>query len=282
MRYKTDTYFVISNFNTIPEQYLEYCNNYIIYDQSTDKNIVDQLKSSNWNITFVEHTGHNISDYFRFIIEHYDNLPDNTMFLKGNIIGRHLNKEYFDKVYNNKYFTPLYNDPLFKDSVWNCNVLYEGVFLELNTNWYVDSKPYNYFRTYNELLKFIFVDPIIPKWLIFSPGACFIIPKVHILKYPKRFYQNLYHIVTYRFFPIEAYHVERMMHVIFNGNYILNDILLSEVAFHESLNEINKNSTYKMIDDEKIFSFKNLLILLKNVVINNFHKWKKEIKRNFN
>jgi hypothetical protein len=239
---KTDTYFVISNYNTIPKQYLEYCNNYIIYDQSTDKKVSEQLENSGWNVSFVDHTGHNLSDYFRYIIDNFDRLPNYIMFLKGNIIGRHLNKEYFDKVYQNKYFTPLYNDPAFKDSVWNCNILFEGIFIELNTNWYVDSKPYSFFKTYNELLKFIFVNPIIPKWLLFSPGACYIIPRGNIVKYPKAFYQNLYHIVSYRFFPIEAYHIERMMQVIFSGNYSLNDYMYSNNAFLETLNNINKGS----------------------------------------
>ena len=98
---KTETFFVISNFNTIPKQYLEYCNNYIIYDQSTDKGVVEQLTISDWNVSFVEHTGHNLSDYFRYIINHFDSLPNYVMFLKGNIIGRHLSKNYFDKVYQN-------------------------------------------------------------------------------------------------------------------------------------------------------------------------------------
>jgi len=279
---KTDTFFVISNFNTIPAQYLEYCYNYIIYDQSNDSSVIDQLKSSNWNVSFVEHTGHNLSDYFRFIIDHYDSLPNFIMFLKGNIIGRHVSKKYFDNVYQNKFLTPLYNDESFKDSVWIANLLYEGAYLEINTSWYVDSKPYDYFRTYNQLLKFLFVNPIIPKWLIFSPGACYIVPKENILKYPKIFYQNLHYLVSYRFFPIEAYHVERMMQVIFSGNYSLNDYMYSHNAFLETLNSLNNGSgSFVYKKDEEIFSFNNLFQLSKIVLLNESHKWKLVLKHYF-
>ncbi|MCA6423965.1 MAG: DUF3431 domain-containing protein [Flavobacterium sp.] len=279
---KTDTFFVISNFNTIPNQYLEYCNNYLIYDQSNDNTIIEQLKVSNWNVSFVKHTGHNLSDYFRFIIDYYHNLPDCIMFLKGNIIGRHLTKSYFEKVYNNKIFTPLYNDDSFKDSVWVANLLYEGIYIEINTDWYVESKPHNYFQTYNQLLEFIFVNPIIPKWLIFSPGACYIVPKNNILKYPKEFYTNLYFLVTYRFFPVEAYHVERMMQVIFTGNYLLNDYMFSTEAFLEVLKNYSMNTSRIVKTKEQILSFRNLISLVKMILYYKAHNWKLNIKRYIN
>jgi len=279
---KTDTFFVISNFNTIPTQYLEYCNNYIIYDQSNDICVIDQLKRSDWNISFVQHTGHNLSDYTRFIIDHYDCLPNFIMFLKGNIIGRHVSKKYFDNVYQNKFLTPLYNDESFKDSVWVANLLYEGAYIEINTNWYVDSKPHDYFRTYNQLLKFLFVNPIIPKWLIFSPGACYIVPKENILKYPQVFYQNLHYLVSYRFFPVEAYHVERMMQVIFTGNYLLNNHMHSEDAFFKELNNMNKDiNFFNTKNNQEIYSFKNLRHLFKKIIIHKIHSWKLHIKSIF-
>jgi hypothetical protein len=279
---KTETFFVISNFNTIPAQYLEYCYNYIIYDQSNDSSVIDQLKSSDWNVSFVEHIGHNLSDYFRFIIDHYDGLPNFIMFLKGNIIGRHVSKKYFDNVYQNKFFTPLYNDESFKDSVWVANLLYEGIYIEINTDWYVESKFYDYFQTYNQLLEFVFVNPIIPKWLIFSPGACYIVPKNNILKYPKEFYENLYFLVTYRFFPVEAYHVERMMHVIFTGNYLLNDYMFSNEAFLDALKNMKNNTSRIFNNKEQIFSFRNLISLIKMILYNKVHNWKLNIKRYIN
>lgn len=42
---KTDTFFIISNYNTDPERYLEYCEDYHIYDQSPDAEIKEKLKN---------------------------------------------------------------------------------------------------------------------------------------------------------------------------------------------------------------------------------------------
>ena len=59
---KTDNYFLISNYKTDPLYLLEYCNNYLICDQSEDDEIRKLLSGSNYIET--AHTGHNISDYF--------------------------------------------------------------------------------------------------------------------------------------------------------------------------------------------------------------------------
>lgn len=41
---KTDTFFVIHNFNTVPEKLLEYCKDYIIYDASSDEKVRNDLE----------------------------------------------------------------------------------------------------------------------------------------------------------------------------------------------------------------------------------------------
>ena len=84
---KTDTFFIISNYNTDPEKYLEYCEDYHIYDQSPDIKIREQLKAKYTKISFVENSGHNITNYFRYFIDHYDHLPAHMMLVKGNMIG---------------------------------------------------------------------------------------------------------------------------------------------------------------------------------------------------
>lgn len=237
---KTDTFFVISNFNTDPEQYLNYCENYHIYDQSRDVVLKERLKNKYTKISFVENTGHNISDYFRFFVDYYDNLPKYMMLAKGNMIGRHVSQAYFDRVYDNKCFTSLYDDRAWKDKCGIAYQLYDGAFLEINNSWYAAAKPYKYFETYNELLTFVFKNPIIPHWLLFSPGACYIVTSEQVLKYPKAFYENLKYLVSYTYFPSEAYHVERMLNVIFNANYEINPYMGDSTAFHGELEKYEK------------------------------------------
>lgn len=172
---KTDTFFIISNYNTDPEKYLEYCEDYHIYDQSPDSKIREQLRAKYTKISFVENTGHNISDYFRYFIDNYDNLPAYMMLAKGNMIGRHISQEFFDRVYNNKYYTFLYDDRGYVEKCGVAYQLYDGAFLEFNNSWYVSARTHTYFTNFNDLLTFVFKNPIVPKWLLFSPGACYIV-----------------------------------------------------------------------------------------------------------
>ena len=61
---KTDNFFVIHNFNTVPVELIELCENYVIYDCSTDESIKKTLHDCNYNVIDVENTGHNITSYF--------------------------------------------------------------------------------------------------------------------------------------------------------------------------------------------------------------------------
>ena len=237
---KTDTFLIISNFNTDPERYLQYCEDYHIYDQSTDTAISDVLKDKYSKISFVENTGHNISNYFRFFIDNYENLPPWMMLAKGNMIGRHITEECFERVYDNKYYTFLYNDPKPVDKWDVAYHLYEGAFLEINNSWYAFTKAHKYFINFNDMLMFIFKNPIIPEWLLFSPGACYIVSREQARKYPVIFYKNLMELVSYTYFPTEAYMAERMMHIIFSANYEMNSHMGDSSAFREKLNEQEK------------------------------------------
>lgn len=237
---KTDIFFVISNYNTDPEKYLEYCNNYYIYDQSDNVEIIKRLKDKYNNIRFVENSGHSITNYFRFFIDYYDSLPQYMMLAKANMIGRHISQEYFDRVFDNKCFTSLYDDRSWKDKCGIAYQLYDGAFLEINNAWYAAAKPHKYFETYNDLLSFVFKNPIIPHWLLFSPGACYIVTREQVLKYPKAFYENLKYLVSYTYFPSEAYHVERMLNIIFNANYEIKPYMGDSAAFYGELEKYEK------------------------------------------
>lgn len=232
---KTDTFFIISNYNTDPERYLQYCTNYLIYDQSPDSAIREKLKAKYEKISFVQNTGHNISDYFRFFVDYYDSLPEWMMLAKGNMIERHVTQEYFEKVYANKYYTFLYNAPGAKDKPWVAYNIYEGALLEINNSWYVPFRTHKYFSGYTDLLRFVFKDPVVPEWLLFSPGACYIVSATQVRKYPKEFYQNLGFLVSYTYFPSEAHQVERMMHLIFGANYEMAPHMGNPSLFHSKL-----------------------------------------------
>ena len=277
---KTDTFFIISNYNTDPGKYLEYCKAYHIYDQSSDIKIREQLKAKYTKISFVENTGHNISDYFRYFIDNYAHLPAHMMLVKGNMIGRHISQGFFDRVYDNKYYTLLYDDRGYVDKCGVAYQLYDGAFLEINNSWYALTKPHKYFTNYNDLLSFVFTNPIIPRWVLFSPGACYIVSREQVMKYPSVFYENLKDLVSYTYFPSEAYQVERMLHVIFSANYELNDCMLDRAIFKSRIEELsNQDShTYQQVR-RKLHSYKDLYHRLELIYQERRRQLKKLLKR---
>lgn len=239
---KTDTFFVIDNYNTVPAEILQYCKDYIVYDASTDETIPKELENSGIKYKKIQRTGHNISTYFTYFVEHYDNLPDTMCLTKGHMIGRHCSKEYFDRVYKNKFFTFLYED---KDVKLKSGVNFlamENMYLEYNNSWYVFSPnhPHKYFDDFNRLLAFIYKNPRIPEYCLFAPGGCYIVAKEQVLLHSPIFYKNLNKIMTYGLnpnFPSEAHQIERMLPIIFTANYAENEWMNDEALFEKKLLE---------------------------------------------
>lgn len=230
---KTDTFFLIHNYNTVPTELLEYCQDYLIIDSSDDDKTVSELEAKGFKFKHVENTGHNITSYFHYFIDNYDNLPEWIALLKGNIIGRHVSKEFFDRVYDNKWFTYLYQDRKMWDRYKKggdpdsiASLLSEEGYIELNSSWYMNqSHAYRYFYDMDDFYRFVYKDPVIPRYCSFSPGGCYIVHKSQILKNSKAFYENLCTIMEYRKefnFPAEAFLVERMLPWIFTSRYEVN------------------------------------------------------------
>ena len=58
---KTDTFFLIHNYNTVPENLIEYTDNYLIVDASDKPEVVHEIEQKGLNSIHVENTGHNIT-----------------------------------------------------------------------------------------------------------------------------------------------------------------------------------------------------------------------------
>lgn len=259
---KTKNFFVIHNFNTIPEELLELCEDYIIYDCSTEKEIKDKLHSMKLQVKDVENTGHNITSYFSFFDEYYDKLPEVMCLLKGNMIGRHCSKEFLEKVYDNKTFTFLYDEKQYwgrfskyneaneKNEIGNTFLAMENVYVEKNDSWYVESEnhPKKYFNDVDDLLRFIYKNPMIPQYCMFSPGACFIVRKEQVLRHSREFYRNLNKLMNYGMspsFPSEAHQIERILPILFTSLGEVNEWMDDEEAFEKKLPECSAYIQYK-------------------------------------
>ena len=246
---KTKNFFVIHNFNTIPTNLIDYCEDYIIYDASNEAGIREKMDEMGLKYIPVENTGHNITSYFHYFADNYDNLPEVVCICKGNMIGRHCTKEYFDKVYDNSYFTYLYEEPRDQAKLSKTRepdkiafLASESQYVEKNASWYVGSPnhPHWYFDDFDDLLKFVYTNPIVPEYCLFSPGACYIVRREQIRKHTPTFYRNLCKVMDYALapsFPSEAHQVERMLPLIFEASYDENTWMNDEKQFEEKMLE---------------------------------------------
>lgn len=237
-------FFCISNYNNDLDWVKNYSNPHLIYDKTWNGGWIDNeetqiLPPSNlkekypsYNIAKGNYKGYNICDYMTFIIDHYDNLPDVTCFIKGNTVGRHVSQQYFDKVIQNKFFTAMIDltqHDLNQTALQNGYVMLscEGGWLEYNDSSYLKNPmcPTKYFNDYNDFLKFCFVNPTLPKYIQFPPGGNYIVPKEYILKYDKVFYENLRTFVKHHRISGEGQMVERALYSIWLCNFEVADTM---------------------------------------------------------
>lgn len=237
-------FFCISNYNNDLNWVSKYSNPHLIYDKTWAGGVIDNDNSEiisptnlkekypNYNITNGDPNGYNISDYMTFIIDYYENLPDVVVFLKGNTIGRHVSKEYFDRVINNKCFTCLENwkeHDSNQAAIQNGYAMFscEGGWMETNDSWYLNhlKHPTKYFKKYNDFLDFCFKEPVHPRYVRFPPGANFIVPREYILKYDKIFYQNLRTFTRHTRVSGEGQMIERALYTIWMCNFEVADTM---------------------------------------------------------
>ncbi len=155
-----------------------------------------------------KNVGSNIHDFMDFIVKNYENLPDFTLFTKGNMLERHITPEEWDKIKDNKTFTPILtqNHKVYDPICW-----YEdGLYCETNDYWYLREHPTKTINVCTRLRKILGMDE--RKYNKFAPGACYIVPKENILKHPKEFYQELRDSCDWYVTPGEAYLIERSLY----------------------------------------------------------------------
>ena len=171
----------------------------------------------------LENYGYNLSSYFKFIIDNYNNLPDRIGFFKNNVFPRHVKKETFKQ-----YLTEIEDfigieEP--KSYTHRTGVSFFDKklgFFEINSSWYLTSRKTKYFYSFNHFMNTIFTNYKKLDYVNFVPGANFIINKKLILKYPKNFYHNLNLFMKHHEHANEAHLIERAIKIIFTNDLILN------------------------------------------------------------
>ena len=236
-----DKALVVSNYNTeldwLKETYSHGFSheNTFIYDKS-DREI--DFNGLGW-VTKVPNYGANQYDYISFIIDHYDNLPKMSYFIKGNMFSKHEN--YYTT--RERFAQMLDSEELF--SGWQDKQLLVGNYSHTNTTplevlqggrlrqpiaWCSfggnSSMESRYYSDHTSLVNDFFVDPPDTSMIEFVPGSIMAVPKENILKYSKNLYQKLKDILSYTPEPpknptcTEAFVVERIFWLMWTNDLI--------------------------------------------------------------
>lgn len=216
---------VVSNYNSdlewlnITYDYGFSPENTIIYDRS------DELKDwSHLGKSIISpNVGENIYDIMRFIIENYENLPDISIFIKGNLFSREIGGPHyytthdkFIRALSANYFLPI--ERYHPSTSFFVN---SGNYIE--RTWVPNSNiPRKYFSTFEELLKLLFVDSPNPEYNRFAPGANYVVPMENIVKYTKKFYSRLqlYCSHSIKHTCAEAFLIERLLYMMWTEDLI--------------------------------------------------------------
>lgn len=169
----------------------------------------------------IPNVGYNLLAYFKFIIDHYTDLPQHVLFVKNNVFPRHMTEANFKLLLENgesSFFDP-------HTIVYNYPFAYLGPdnkFFELNNDWYIRSKNPKFFGSLNVFLAHFFDVKDFPVYVEFPPGANFLVTKEQILARPIDFYQHLIRTFDYCSLAPESYFVERAISYIFNPSVVIN------------------------------------------------------------
>ena len=234
----------ISNFNNDLDWVKDFPNPHIIYDKTWNGGYRieehdtfgpsnNKTKYPNYNIVNSDLLGYSLRDHMTFIVDHYDNLPDVTVFCKGNVFPRHVTREKFEQLVDLKCFAPIeewqvHNPPSMPGAMFSC----DGGWMEINSSWYLNHylHPTKYFTNYNHFLAYCFEDPVFPQYTRFAPGGCYVVPKSYILKYDKIFYENIRTLVSHHKLSGESHMIERALFTIWMCNWKVSDNMKNLIA----------------------------------------------------
>ena len=183
--------------------------------------------------------GHSLGNFFEWVISNYESLPERVAFVKSNIVPRHVVD--FDALKrllaNPAGIVMLWSDPTFVSSNFQDSKLFQNFYLERNNSWFLTTQTDRRFSDFDAFMDFVFTDWPRPKWIPFSPGACYLISREHLESVPKELFRFLLEASTYKYFPAESYAVERAMWLIFNQSGTFQDRFLSSTWRSEMPNE---------------------------------------------
>lgn len=229
-----DVTFVISNYNFIPLELMNLSRNWVLYDQSDDpkirdelQNVVSKLQDGNpisRRYVRAKHVGHNLLDYIQWIETEHAVMTRRVALLKGNSVPRHTTS--FDEILAKlagDNCSPIYSRSLYPSAAAS-RVQHGSLFTEKNNSWYAATKRAQFFSSFNQFCTTLFENYKPRKYIHFSPAASFVFNSSSLKSIDRYLVRALRLILESAFFPTEAYYVERLFPMALEGDLILRDI----------------------------------------------------------
>jgi len=216
---KPKAFFIVSYYNENLSWLDEYTDDFLIYNKGIPVNIDDP------RIENVPNFGGNQIDIFRFIYEHYDDLPELMAFVQA-YPWDHCQKGVFDQLIYNEHFTPL---EYYGSTPSNTSEQRDenGGYLEINNSWYIASHNSTFglacrYHSFDEFMNKYFKNYNLVEWIRFSPGSQYLIEKRQALYYSRNFWKSLMEELTEKN-STEAHIIERALWTIFQCNLIAKE-----------------------------------------------------------
>ena len=196
--------------------------NTIIYDRTPDDYPQKSPLNHLGQVIKSPNVGSNPYDIGRYIVDHYDNLSDISIFIKGNLLQKpYSNEKRFIYALNANWFVPIDGNVYNPSTKFYIN---DSVHIEstsLNYHMYenevTDTKLYPRIKNFKEFINDLFIIEKIPEHLWFAPAANYAVPKQNILKYSINFYKKMMYYNDYNNNPIEAHWFERIYMLAWQG-----------------------------------------------------------------
>jgi len=194
---------------------------YVVYAMAP----VTQSCISADQIVHMPNVGYNIHSYCRYIVDHYDSLPDSIIFCKSNVFPRHVSRERFQTLIARNLFTPIEEPSTLRNVFPRAMLSSDNGYMEINNSWYARHHPLRYFGSFDDFYHFIFKDAAIPRYLRFAPGANYVVRRENILLRTRNFYRNLITFISHHQMAGEAHMVERALHAIWTSTVEESDLM---------------------------------------------------------
>jgi hypothetical protein len=145
------------------------------------------------------------------------------VFGKGNMISRHINIRDLEDRINRGVFSPLFSSLEIRNRKGSQFIDSNGWFCERNSDWYVSAKRHRYFKSLDSFGDFMFRNWRKSDYVSFCPGACFLVEASRLSHVGGSTFKALSEVVSYDFFPTEAYFAERVLGGVLSLNLELRE-----------------------------------------------------------